>query len=531
MTRQSMTPHFDNDAIGGGRYQLVERIAGGAMGDVWRAIDTLLGRQIAIKLLKSNLGADDSFLERFRHEAMSAASLSHPAIATVYDYGEEQGNGGQPIAYIVMELVDGESLNFTLRRKGPLSPREALGIIGQTAQGLQAAHELGIVHRDIKPANLLIRPDGMVKITDFGIARASDDPALTQTGVMLGTVQYMSPEQLRGHPATPASDIYALGVVAFVCITGHTPFPGEESMAVALAHIHDIVPPLPPNVPADLSALVRQMLEKSPALRPISAQQVAERVRALTFFESSRATTPTALPAVAHPTGKMTATSVRLVSDPTLPVPLDEQLTLSSTAIMSNPSEGPAFARRHPARRMGLLITLALVAALVLVLLVVLLPSVDPPDIRVPNLLGAQSNVAIANLERAGLHVHRRSVDGTQPAGLVESQRPTAGKHVAEGSRVDLRISSGFVALNASRFGGELYAQAAPELSAMGLIPTEMNVISPKTVGTVLSIAPVGRVKLGTTVSVSVATRASPSPGPPAVKGGSGHGHGKGHDH
>src|SRR5665213_1331584 len=175
----------------GGRYRLSERIASGGMGDVWRATDELLGRNVAIKLLRSEFGDTELFRRRFRFEAQAAASLSHPGIAAVFDYGEEDGDSGDHRAYIVMELVEGESLDVRLRRLGRLGPSPTMDIVGQAARGLQAAHDRGIVHRDVKPANLLIRPDGMVKITDFGIARAIDGSALTQTGAMLGTVQYM----------------------------------------------------------------------------------------------------------------------------------------------------------------------------------------------------------------------------------------------------------------------------------------------------------------------------------------------------
>jgi eukaryotic-like serine/threonine-protein kinase len=527
-----MTIPFQNCNIGGGRYQLSERLASGAMGDVWRATDTLLARQTAVKVLKGGFGADETFLERFRNEAKAAASLTHPAIATVYDYGEEQGMDGRNIAYIVMELVDGESLNFVLRRKGRLSPNETLDIIGQAALALQAAHERGIVHRDIKPANLLIRADGIVKITDFGIARATNDPALTQTGVMFGTVQYMSPEQLTGHSATAASDIYALGVVAFLCCSGHTPFQGNESMAVALAHIRDDVPPLPSFVPASVSALVYEMLKKDPSLRPASAEVVAERARSLRVIGRSATTrtkiTPESVP-VSEPTRMMTA----LLPDPTKgldpSVRLDDQPISPPTAIMFSSAEHPAYASHCSARRNRSWIALALFAVLGLVLLVVFLPSAGVPEVRVPYVSGIQSSAATAKLDRAGLHVRHQSVDGSQPAGLVKSQDPTAGKRVPKGSTVQLRISSGFVNLTASQFAGEPYAQAASGLTVMGLIPSETDVVSSSATGTVLSVTPVGRLKVGTAVSVQVAASAPPPSGPPAIT--KKPGPGKGHDH
>src|SRR3712207_6395965 len=183
------------------RYRLVARIATGGMGEVWRAEDTLLGRPVAVKVLKSEYADDQDFLERFRAEARHTASLSHPGIANVYDYGEVEAApvGGRPAAtaYLVMELVDGEPLSTILAREGRLEPARAMDIIGQTAIALQAAHDAGVIHRDVKPGNLLVRPDGVVKVTDFGIARAADAVPLTQTGTVLGTAYYLSPEQDR----------------------------------------------------------------------------------------------------------------------------------------------------------------------------------------------------------------------------------------------------------------------------------------------------------------------------------------------
>ena len=172
----------------GGRYRLVNRIASGGMGDVWRATDELLGRQVAVKILKPEFADDGSFRLRFRAEARASASLSHPGVATVFDYGEATEAGDIHSAYLVMELVPGEPLSALLARDGPMAPPRAMDVVAQTAHALQAAHDLGIVHRDVKPANLLVRPDGRIKITDFGIARAADAMALTQTGTILGTV-------------------------------------------------------------------------------------------------------------------------------------------------------------------------------------------------------------------------------------------------------------------------------------------------------------------------------------------------------
>jgi eukaryotic-like serine/threonine-protein kinase len=265
------------DYLLAGRYRLTDRIAAGGMGEVWRGEDVLLNRAVAVKLLPTGRAGDGSFLARFRAEARYAASLSHPGIARVYDYGESAEFGG---AYLIMELVKGEPLSAILARAGRLSPDATLDIIGQAARALDAAHQAGIVHRDIKPGNLLVAGGGTTKITDFGIAtavRAAQASHLTETGMVMGTAMYVSPEQATGAPVDASSDIYSLGVVAYECLAGHVPFMAAEPLAIAYAHKHAPVPALPPDVPEPVAGLVYDMLAKTPAGRPVSAQVVADR--------------------------------------------------------------------------------------------------------------------------------------------------------------------------------------------------------------------------------------------------------------
>jgi eukaryotic-like serine/threonine-protein kinase len=265
------------DYLLAGRYRLTDRIAAGGMGEVWRGEDVLLNRAVAVKLLPTGRAGDESFLARFRAEARYAASLSHPGIARVYDYGESAEFGG---AYLILELVKGEPLSAILARAGRLSPDPTLDIIGQAARALDAAHQAGIVHRDIKPGNLLVAADGTTKITDFGIAtavRAAQASHLTETGMVMGTAMYVSPEQATGAPVDASSDIYSLGVVAYECLAGHVPFMASEPLAIAYAHKHAPVPPLPPDVPPPVAGLVYDMLAKTPAGRPASARAVADR--------------------------------------------------------------------------------------------------------------------------------------------------------------------------------------------------------------------------------------------------------------
>lgn len=260
----------------GGRFQLTTRIAIGGMGEVWKAKDLVLGRIVAIKVLKEEYTGDPGFLQRFRAEARHTALLNHVGIANVFDYGEEEGS-----AYLVMELVPGQPLSSIIEHEQVLSPDRTLSIIAQTARALSVAHAQGLVHRDVKPGNLLITPDGRVKVTDFGIARLANQVPLTQTGQVMGTAQYLAPEQATGQTATGSSDIYALGVIGYECLTGHRPFSGESQIAIALAQVNDAPPPLPESLPTPVRALLMSMLAKDPKDRPENAIKLAEAAEAI----------------------------------------------------------------------------------------------------------------------------------------------------------------------------------------------------------------------------------------------------------
>lgn len=257
----------------GGRYELRYRIAVGGMGEVWESLDEVLERIVAVKVMRRATEDEPTVARRFRDEALHAANLAHPNIATVFDYGEDDG-----LAYLVMELVAGEPLSAIVRREGAMSPDRVRSIVGQAALALGAAHEAGVVHRDVKPANILVTPEGLVKLTDFGIARALDGSGQTLTGEIVGTPHYLSPEQALGEAATGASDLYALGIVAHEMLTGAKPFDKQTPIATALAQVHDTPPPLPDEVPRELRALVEQCLAKSPSARPRSAVELGERL-------------------------------------------------------------------------------------------------------------------------------------------------------------------------------------------------------------------------------------------------------------
>jgi serine/threonine-protein kinase len=358
----------------GGRYELDSRIAIGGMGEVWEATDHVIGRTVAIKILKDEYMGDPGFLERFRAEARHAALVNHEGIASVFDYGEEDGS-----AFLVMELVPGEALSTIIEREGSLSTDKTLDIVAQTAAALQAAHAAGLVHRDIKPGNLLITPDGRVKITDFGIARIADQVPLTATGQVMGTVQYLSPEQASGHPASPATDIYSLGIVAYECLAGKRPFTGESQVAIAMAQINEQPAPLPPTVAVPVQNLVMAMIAKKPDERPASAAAVSRAATALRRGDLAAAAA--AVPAIAA--GAAVADDVTQLLAP--------GQTGAATRLMPTPAATSLLTEEHtdetvPQKKKRSRLTWPLVALIVLLVLVLggtlaaLLTNQDQPD-------------------------------------------------------------------------------------------------------------------------------------------------------
>lgn len=438
----------------GARYRLDQRIAVGGMGDVWAAQDELLGRQVALKLLHPNLAADDDFRRRFRAEAKTAARLSHPGIVAVYDYGEDAD-----AAFLAMELVDGEALNTVIRRRGRLDPAETMSLVAQTAEALAAAHEEGLVHRDIKPANLLLRPDGRLKVTDFGIVRAADTSTLTQDGTVFGTVAYMSPEQVRGERATAASDLYSLGVVAYECLTGSRPYIGGESIAVALAHLHDPVPPLPADVPSGVGRLVRQMLEKDPSDRPSSASAVAQTARRLAADGDATwalGDLGGSLADVVDGAGPVGAASRYEADPPTEQLSHDWELDHRSESIalagLAEPHTmaftplrpSPLVFRPVPANRQWAPVAAISAAALLLAVLIAAAFSGGAAaptrtGVALPQLRGMTLGAAEHELSHLGLRAYFGPGDPS-PADVVVGERPAAGARVPPGSRVDLTV-------------------------------------------------------------------------------------------
>jgi eukaryotic-like serine/threonine-protein kinase len=283
----------------GGRYRLEERIASGGMGDVWRCVDDVLGRTVAVKVLLPSLLEEAGFTERFRAEARTMATINHPGVVDIYDYGSDPTVG----AYLVMEYVEGDALSRTLARVGRLTPARTMALVAQAADALHAAHEKGVVHRDVKPGNLLVRPNGTLVLTDFGIARSAGAAQLTAAGSVLGTATYISPEQAMGEQATALSDIYALGVVAYQCLAGRRPFEGENPLEIAMRHVREAPPPLPADIPPQVRAIVDRAMAKDPAARwPTAAAfaGVARRCAAELAAVAPRPVTP-GVPPVGSP--------------------------------------------------------------------------------------------------------------------------------------------------------------------------------------------------------------------------------------
>lgn len=350
----------------GGRYRLTERLAFGGMGEVWKGVDEVLGRDVAIKILRPDLAGDNAFQRRFREEARTAGGLSHPGIAAVYDYGESplappisEDDGDAPpdtddISYLVMELVPGEALSVALSQEGSLDVDRTLDLVAQTARALHVAHLRGVVHRDVKPANLMVTPDRRVKVTDFGIARPQDHEPLTATGQVMGTAHYLAPELARGLDATPLSDVYALGVVAYECLAGRRPFEGDNQVAVATAHLSEPPPPLPETLQPEVRRIVELAMNKDPEQRfrganAFAAALESARYRQLAGLPPAEEIFLGNPPATAGPGADdlPTSTPVSPTSRPTGPKAPPEQPEQAGASSGTTPVDGMPVPRRR----------------------------------------------------------------------------------------------------------------------------------------------------------------------------------------
>ena len=467
------------------RYSLRERIAVGGMGEVHLATDDRLGRLVAVKVLAAGFADSPDFVERFRREALTAAALSHPNIAQVYDYGVDGDSH-----FIVMEYAEGQDLAHVIREHGRLTPGDAVRIAEQVCAALGAAHRAGVVHRDVKPGNVIVRSDGTVKVTDFGIARARGQASLTDTGTVMGTAAYVAPEQARGEATTPSSDLYSLGILLFQMLTGSVPFDGDTPVAIAMRHLDEPVP-LPSSrvadLPANLDEVVVRATAKSPADRYADADAMAAALvghevradaatRALPAGEAtsvldlgSDSTASTAM----MPTVGLPSSGERTVVHP---VPTaDAEVTGSTPPVPPAPvmtRRSSAASRRRPGPSPVVWVLLVAVVALVGILGYVLLsgsdapttaargtrpsatsqkPTPAPPTTAPPSdgstvpggLVGQQRDAAVDELIGLGVNVRWVLVRSTQPDGAVMGSYPAEGQPMTKGQTVALVVSRG----------------------------------------------------------------------------------------
>ncbi|MDH5373579.1 MAG: Stk1 family PASTA domain-containing Ser/Thr kinase, partial [Acidimicrobiia bacterium] len=417
------------------RYELVSHIARGGMADVYEARDTLLGRRVAVKVLHSQFSSDEAFVKRFRREAQAAANLSHPNIVSIYDWGEDGST-----YFIVMELIEGRTLRDVLKSERQLLPRRACEIGAEVAAALAVAHRAGLVHRDIKPGNILLAPDGTVRVTDFGIARAWDDSQeLTRTGAVIGTATYFSPEQAQGMTADERSDLYSLGVVMYEMVTGAPPFTGDSPVAVAYQHVSTpaaMPSALNADIPPTLEAIITRALSKEPEGRHQSADDM--RADLLRFL---RGEAPATVPATDAPTQMMTA-----MTPPT--VPPDE--TYRRLAEERPPSQVPF-----------ILTAFALLVALGVGLFLIFQLMNDSGTtsssmVVVPNVAGMSQDAALLALQDVGLKVRpNNQAHPDVPSGSIIGTTPAAGEEVELGGYVDVFISTGVGSANVPPVVGE----------------------------------------------------------------------------
>ena len=443
-----------------GRYRVLRRIGSGGMADVYCAEDTHLGRQVALKVLHRRFAQDQEFVERFRREAKSAAGLNHPNVVGVFDRGEHEGT-----YYIAMEFLTGRTLKDIVTSEAPLPQERVIDIGTQILEAGGFAHRHGVIHRDFKPHNVIVDEHGHAKVTDFGIARAGASE-MTETGSIMGTAQYLSPEQAQGHAVTATSDIYSIGVMLYEMLAGRLPFEGDSAVAVALKHLSE--PPAPisqwrPDVHPALEAVVMAALAKDPAHRWQSAEDLAAALEAARLQIEA-----------GHNGGQDTAAFAPI------PMPADDQTAATQVAGAPEPTLAPVTEprerreRRWPWFTIGIL-TLALIGAL---LFVILSGALTAEKVDVPRATGKQLVVARALMERAGFEVQTERVRSSQPFDQVVDQDPNPGEQADEGSTVTLEVSDGPGTVLVPPVANLRQGQAVTELEDAGLkvtIDTEFS--------------------------------------------------------
>ena len=460
-----------------GRYELHRRLGRGGMADVFLARDQLLDRPVAVKVLFPEFASDPNFVARFRREAQAAANLNHPNIVAVYDWGEGDGESGSTY-FIVMEYVEGRTLAEIVKAEGPLHPDRAADVGADVAAALGFAHKNGVLHRDIKPGNVLVTPNGTVKVADWGIGRALGagvEENLTQTGAVMGTATYFSPEQAQGLELDPRSDLYSLGVVLYELVTGRPPFGGDNPVAIAYKHVQE--PPRPPStvnpdVPEGLDAIILALLAKAPASRYPSAEDVRADLRR--FREGE---TPLAL----RDRGGAVAAGAAAVGATAMAPSVDATQAVGATraVVPAGYATGPAYVpveevyEEPPRRSSGFLVLLLLLVALLAVLLFFLARSLGGDDVAqvdLPTVVGQPEEAARTTLEGLGFDVRIGDpveVDDPAQVGLVQSQDPAGGTSQDENSEVTLSIGAEDL-IDVPQLEGQTLDQAQGTLSQAG---------------------------------------------------------------
>jgi serine/threonine-protein kinase len=472
-----------------GRYRIVRKLGSGGMANVYLAEDEELGRRVAIKILNDRYANDDAFIERFRREAKSAASLSHPNIVSIYDRGEAEGT-----YYIAMEVIEGRSLKELILTRGPLPIAEAVHYARQILQALRFAHRHGIIHRDIKPHNNLIGEQGL-KVTDFGIARYGPSQ-MTEAGSIMGTAQYLSPEQARGAPVTASSDLYSVGIVLYEMLTGRVPFTGDSAIEIAMKHLNDWPKPpskLRPEIPEEIDHIVLRALAKAPEDRYQSAEEFIEdlqRVEAGLPVSPETSEAATALLTVA-PVGASTEVLSSDATRVTAPRPY--------TPPRRPPAPPPVYPRYEepPAKRRRIgpwLLVLALLAAAALAGWYVYTQIQDQladSTVPVPLVEGLRQDNAEAIIEEAGLVV--KVIEGPDDevrAGFVADQDPEAGTEISDGGQVTIYVSTGPRKTTVPDVVGLKYDDAVKLLRDAGLDWRRRDVFSDRRSGRVVAQEP-----------------------------------------
>jgi serine/threonine-protein kinase len=433
-----------------GRYELGEVLGYGGMAEVFRGVDVRLGREVAVKILRADLARDPSFLGRFRREAQAAASLNHPAIVSVYDTGEDDGT-----PYIVMEYVAGRTLRDALRTEGRLLPRRALEIVAAVCDALEYSHRAGIVHRDIKPGNVMLTPTGDVKVMDFGIARALAGGAntATQTATVLGTAQYLSPEQARGEVVDARSDVYSAGCLLYELLTGSPPFTGENAVAVAYQHVREeaaLPSSVNPDLTPDLDAVVMKALAKNPANRYQSAEEFR--------LDLERA-----------------AAGRRVAATPLLANEAPTQVVVPAAATQAMTPYTPPPPRYRRGAVYGALLVLVIALIVVGALLAKHVIGSAKQTVHMPNVVGDTQAAAEATLKRDGfvigppVRVYEGTDNNSSPAGIVFLTEPIPKASVTKGATVTLYVSRGSGIVTVPSLTGLDLAQAAALLRKDGL--------------------------------------------------------------